>query len=372
MGYNIFVNGVRIFIVINLTMFVFNLVIYFWGKSKKADVTIFPIIWTIVSSMFISFFSFALGSDSADVSTTNGLSSEIILFLFFSIFTLAGYAISLMNIDILFTIPGSDEERFYKIRNTVNAVLGFVLVMIGFYITSLGGKYKNRSGQLIESHKIEMSFVAVFFIMVGIMILITAIKRQFFNLSIDKFERMNAKQYFEQNFDWQPGEILPIYDKIIRHGNGILISDLLILFSVFILAFEFLRIFVDNFFFSLMACSILFLVLGGSFYVSYLQVQYIKSYQFRWKYGRITNKETKTIRRTTKYQTDTKTTYIYYYLVTFNFGQTYYIDSGSYNKYIVGKEVFLIATTNTSDDSVAQDLSGLNVEVDAGKCYLYG
>ncbi len=373
MGLNFFVNGYTFFLMVNIILFVSNLIIFIIGKAKGASANPFSILWTGVVSIFVFAFSKMMGHSESNITTKNALSPEIILFIFLYLFTLTSYAVSLINIDILVSVAkGSDDDQASKIRNIVNAAIGLINIITGVYVLSLGGKYRDRNGRINHSHKSEMTFLAVLFIFIGIMILITSAKRLFFRLSFDLAERNSAKDWFSQNHEWQPGEALPVYEKIVRYVNGKLIMNSFILISVFTIIMYFIGMCVDQIFFKFMFGSVLFLILGFSFYMSYSENTYIKNYQFRWKYGMITDKQIITNKSVEKYSGGSHTTITNDYYVAFDFGETYKVNAESYNSYHIGSEVFVFETVKNTASVAFEELSEQNTSDNSKNYFLYG
>ena len=343
---NIFSVLLRGLLYVDIGLVVVNILFLLYGKIRKADVSGFAVIWSVVVSLFNLFFTHTLGSDRVNVEVKNGLSPEVILFIFLSIFTLGGYAMTLGSADGLF------------------------ITALGVHIANMNGKYKNDNGRTVVSHTGEVKFAAAMLIIIGVAIVVYALKRSLMKLEIDEADRMLGRGKSNTG-EWQPGETIPIYDKILRYENISMIFSMLIIAVVLVLMLGFLFIVVQEILFVVPAGLTLLLVLGISAKSVYDKPKYLRDYQFEWRYGVIAGQEVKTERTTTRYQGETRTNIASHNMVTIEDGETLEVDNESYQKYSKGAEVFIIKINEHNTGTVVNDLQGQMSEY-AGKCQLYG
>ena len=247
---------------------------------------------------------------------------------------------------------------------------GLFITALGVHIANMNGKYKNDNGRTVVSHTGEVKFAAAMLIIIGVAIVVYALKRSLMKLEIDEADRMLGRGKSNTG-EWQPGETIPIYDKILRYENISMIFSMLIIAVVLVLMLGFLFIVVQEILFVVPAGLTLLLVLGISAKSVYDKPKYLRDYQFEWRYGVIAGQEVKTERTTTRYQGETRTNIASHNMVTIEDGETLEVDNESYQKYSKGAEVFIIKINEHNTGTVVNDLQGQMSEY-AGKCQLYG
>lgn len=343
-------------------MMALNIMFFIYGKIKKAEVSPFGMLWTGGVILFHLFFIKV--ATSGEVSVREGFSPEATLYFFFFLFTLAAYALTLATIDDAIIGAASDCSRYLKLRNVINHVMGVFVLLLGVYMLLRIGQDEDakRNGFI--------KFTAIMTLLIGCLMIMTALKRIFLRISVSQAER-NAVGRMEMDGDWQKGITIPIFQKLMNYEEKNRIFALIILAVVWLMGEYFLFGFIKELFFVLPASLVLTLVLGLSGYASWRTPKLLSEGRFCWKYARITGQYSTTERERYSSGGSVRTVETTHRNVSFDNGETYEVDEESYRRYSVGAEVFIVRLENLRADGALGDLPSQLSQYD-NKCQLYG
>lgn len=357
-------------IFLGLGMAVLNLIFLIMAKIRKKECNAFALIFSVTVAIFNVAFSLMFTSDKGEVHTTNNLSPEIILFLFLSLFTLAVYALTLGSMDSVFATEGQNSGSYYIFRNILNGVVGAGLIVLGIHLLNLDGKYTDGKGRLIVSHERELNLVGIVMLLIGFMSFLYAVKRKVHKVTIDEADRMIGRGKSASG-EWQAGETLPIYDSLLRYETVGMIFDSITTIVILGLFLYFLFSIIRDIFFVIPASLVIIVILSLVIINVVNKTRYLKMYQFRWRYGKITGKEEQQEKQTSTYQGEVRiTTTTHYYIVLDN-REKIEVDHESNTKYGAGAEVFVLDIFREQKEGAVDDLSA-QISTYAGKCLLYG